>query len=104
MKSRKLTVTLFIIYLLALSGIILWKTRIAFSFLHYQFTFVMDVERSINLIPFGAMLVLNGAPSYREILYNGLVFVPFGVFVCMLQKKKSFVRLILRLEPVILRT
>ncbi len=99
MKSRKLTITLFLLYLLALAGIILFKTRIAFTFLHYRFTFVMDVERSINLIPFVAMLKLNGVPSYNEIIYNGLVFVPFGIFICMLSKKKSFACLIV---PIIL--
>ncbi len=99
MKSRKLTVTLFIVYFLALAGIILFKTRLAFTFLHYKFTFVMDVERSINLIPFGGMLILNGAPSYHEVIYNGLVFVPFGIFISMLRKKKSFAGLIV---PIIL--
>ncbi len=99
MKSRKVTITLFIFYLLALAGIILFKTKLAFSFLHYQFTFVMDVQRSINLIPFGAMLKLNGAPSYNEIIYNGLAFVPFGIFICMLKNKRSFGSLIV---PIVL--
>ena len=99
MKSKKITVALFAFYLLALSAIILFKTRLSFAFLHYKFTFVMDVERSVNLIPFGAMLHLNGKPSYNEILYNALVFLPFGIFISMLRKKKSFVRLIV---PIIL--
>ena len=99
MKSRKSTISLFLFYLLALSGIILFKTRLAFAFLGMRFTFVMDVERSINLIPFGAMLYLNGMPSYNEIFYNGLVFVPFGIFISMLRKKKAFLHLIV---PIIL--
>jgi glycopeptide antibiotics resistance protein len=45
------------------------------------------------------MLILNGLPSYNEVIYNGLVFVPFGIFMCMLRKNKSSVRLIV---PVIL--
>ncbi len=97
MKSRKLTITLFILYLLVLSGIILFKTRLSFAFLHYQFNFVMDVERSMNLIPFGAMLHLNGRPSYNEIIYNGLAFLPFGIYISMLGKKKSFSHLIVPL-------
>jgi glycopeptide antibiotics resistance protein len=99
MKSKKATVTLFLFYLLALAGIILFKTKLAFSFLRYQFTFVMDAQRSINLIPFGAMLKLNGVPSYSEIIYNGLAFVPFGVFICMLKNKRSFMNLFV---PIIL--
>jgi glycopeptide antibiotics resistance protein len=65
-----------------------------------KFSFVsLDIRRSINLIPFGAMLILNGVPSYNEVIYNALVFVPFGIFMCMLSKKKSFVRMIV---PIIL--
>jgi glycopeptide antibiotics resistance protein len=44
-------------------------------------------------------MISTGVPSYYEIIYNGLVFVPFGIFVCMLLKKKSFVHLIV---PIIL--
>jgi glycopeptide antibiotics resistance protein len=57
----------------------------------------MDVERSINLIPFGAMLHLNGRPSYNEIIYNGLAFLPFGIYISMLSMKKSFMHLIVPL-------
>ncbi len=99
MKSRKMTITLFILYLLVLSGIILFKTRLSFAFLHYHFNFVMDVERSMNFIPFGAMLHLNGRPSYNEIIYNGLAFLPFGIYISMLGKKKTFLQLIV---PIIL--
>lgn len=86
MKSRKLTIALYIFYLLVLSWIILLKARISFA--------TLVIGRSINLIPFGAMLVHNGLANYNEILYNVLVFVPFGVFLCMLGKKKSFIHLI----------
>ena len=86
MKSRKLTITLFIIYLLVLSWIVLLKARISFA--------TLVVGRSVNLIPFGAVLVHNGLPDYNEIIYNVLAFVPFGVFLCMLGKRKSFVQLL----------
>jgi glycopeptide antibiotics resistance protein len=100
MKSRKLTVTLFILYLLVLSWIILLKTGLSFAFLGIRISFVsMDIKRSINLIPFGGMLILNGLPDYNEIILNGLAFVPFGILLCMLRKKKSFANLI---APIIL--
>jgi glycopeptide antibiotics resistance protein len=100
MKSKKLTITLFILFLLVLSGVILFKTSLSFAFLNIRFSFESsDIRRSVNLIPFGAMLILNGKPSYNEIIFNGLVFVPFGIFMCMLRKKKSFVHLII---PIIL--
>ncbi len=92
MQSRKLTISLFFVYLLLLSGVVLFKTSLSFTFLHMQFNFVLsDAQRSINLIPFGGMLVLNGRPAYMEIVLNALIFVPFGVFLCMLKKKKSLV-------------
>lgn len=100
MESRKLTITLFIVYLLALSSIVLFKTQFSFAFLNLRFTFASsDTGRSINLLPFGAMLIHNGMPSYNEVIYNGLIFVPFGIFICMLRKKKAFVHLIV---PVVL--
>jgi glycopeptide antibiotics resistance protein len=95
MKSRKLTITLFVFYLLALSCIVLFKNYISFAFLGVRISFIMtDIKRSINLVPFGQMLFLNGAPSYNEVIYNALAFVPFGIFLCMLRKKESFANLI----------
>lgn len=100
MKSRKLTIALFILYLLVLSWIVLLKTQFSFAFLGIRISFaLLDIERSINLIPFGGMLMLNGVPSYNEIIYNGLAFVPFGIFMCMLKEKKSFANLII---PIVL--
>lgn len=96
MKSKKVTIPLFIFYFLVLSCIVLLKNQFAFTFLGLKFTFIdPNIKRSINLIPFGGMLVLNGRPDYNEIALNALVFVPFGIFLCMLRKKKSFVNLIL---------
>jgi glycopeptide antibiotics resistance protein len=78
--------------LLVLSGVILFKTSLSFAFLNIRFSFESsDIKRSINLIPFGGMLILNGKPSYNEIFFNG--------FMCMLRKKKTFVHLIM---PIIL--
>ncbi len=96
LRSRKLTIALFAFYLLALSALILFKTRMSFRFLHLMFNFAdPNVRTSVNLVPFGGMLVLNGRPDYNEIILNGLVFVPFGVFLSMLGKKKSFASLFL---------
>lgn len=95
LKSRKLTTLLFIFYLLALSGIVLFKTKMSFAFLHMIFNFTgTDINRSVNLLPFGGMLVLNGSPDYHEIVLNTLVFIPFGIFLGMLRKKTSLVHLI----------
>lgn len=96
LKSRKLTIALFLFYLCVLVGLILFKTKLSFRFLYYMFNFQdPNVSRSINLVPFGGMLWLNGKPAYNEILLNVWVFVPFGAFLCMLSNKKSFLRLLL---------
>ncbi len=93
LKSRKLTTALFICYLCVLVGLILFKTRLSFRFLFYMFNFEdPNVTRSINLVPLGGMLWLNGKPAYNEILLNVWVFVPFGAFLCMLSRRPSFVR------------
>jgi len=95
LKSRKLTILLLIFYLLTLSGIVLFKTKMSFAFLHMIFNFTStDIKRSVNLIPLGGMLVLNGSPDYNEIVLNALVFIPFGIFLGMLRKKTSLVHLI----------
>lgn len=100
LKSRKVTITLFAFYVLVLSTIILFKNQFAFSFMGLKFTFVdPNIRRSVNLIPFGGMLVLNGRPDYNEIVLNALVFVPFGIFLGMLGKRKSFANLIV---PIVL--
>ncbi len=70
-----MTFTLFIIYLLALIWIVLFKLQ--FSIDH------IDRVRIINLIP------LNGNAS-SEVYNNIRIFVPFGIFICMLKSKWSF--------------
>jgi glycopeptide antibiotics resistance protein len=86
MGSRKLTIALLVFYLFVISWMILLKTRFSFA--------LVDTRRSLNLIPFGAMAIRNGMPNYNEVFLNILVFVPLGVFICMLNKKKTFVNLV----------
>lgn len=91
---------MFVFYLAVLSWIVLWKNHFAFRFMGLQFTFVdPNLQRSLNLIPFGGMLVLNGTPDYNEIFLNALIFVPFGVFLGMLRGKKPLGYLVL---PIVL--
>ncbi len=95
LKSRKLTVALFIFYLAVLFCIVMLKNFFAFRFLNFMFTFQSPItSRSINLVPFGGMLANNGTPDYNEVIYNALAFVPFGIFLGMLRKKRSFISLI----------
>ncbi len=100
LASKKVTIALFVIYLLVLFCTILLKSQFNLVFVNIQFRFGgSEITRSINLVPFGGMLMLNGEPSYGEVFFNTWVFVPFGMFLCMLIKKKSFVKL---LAPIVL--
>lgn len=82
MKSRKLTAGLFILYLLALIWIVLFK-------LHFSFV-GLDHLRSINLVPFAGSRLVNGKIDISEIADNVLAFIPYGIFVCMLMERKNF--------------
>lgn len=78
-KANKLTSVLFIIYLIALFWIIVFKFNIPFSY--------MGTMRSINLIPFSESLILNGKLSFSEIIMNVVIFVPFGIYTEILFKR-----------------
>lgn len=80
--QRKWIWGLFIIYLLAISWIILLK---------FEFGLPQSAgRRSLNLIPYGASAIINGRIDFSEIFMNILAFVPFGIFCGMLKPKTSF--------------
>lgn len=60
--------------------------------LHSTCTFPKD--RSINLVPFGASVIINGEIHYLEIIVNVLTFLPYGIFVCMFGDRKSFLKML----------
>ncbi|MDE7312571.1 MAG: VanZ family protein [Eubacterium sp.] len=84
MDSRKLTRCLFYIYFIVLVWIILFKMQIPFTLVGHG--------RSINLVPFAGSVVVDGRIYVQEIVYNVLIFIPFGVFSGMLGHSKSAVR------------
>lgn len=81
-NTNKLTHVLFIVYLIALFWIILFKLNVHFSY--------MGDSRSINLIPFGEPLILNGKFDFGEIILNVLIFVPLGIYAGILFKRWTF--------------
>lgn len=83
-KSRKLTQGLFIIYLIALVWIVLFKMALSFG--------ELPQLRNINLIPFADSAIVNGTIDMSEIVDNLLAFIPFGVFTGMLLEGKSFIK------------
>ena len=53
--------------------------------------------RSINLVPFEGTAVYNNQLYYKEIFYNILIFVPFGIYISILKPKWPF---LLKLAPI----
>ena len=78
-KANKLTKVLFLIYLIALFWIIVFKFNLPFSNLGYM--------RSINLIPFNESLIINGKLDFREIIMNIAIFMPLGIYSGILFEK-----------------
>lgn len=72
-KQKTLTIGLFMIYFITLVGLVLFKLGMVFT----AFTAI----RSVNLVPFGASLVIGGRIFTQEIASNILVFIPLGVYV-----------------------
>ena len=80
-KTNKLTIILFIIYIIAVLEIIVFKLELPFSNTGYL--------RNINLIPFHESVILNGKIDYSEIIMNMVIFVPLGIYVEMIFSKWS---------------
>jgi glycopeptide antibiotics resistance protein len=77
-SSNKLTKALFIIYLIALLWILLFKLGVRFSYMG---------TRSVNLIPFNEFFLSNIKIDRAEIILNVVVFVPLGIYAGVLFKK-----------------
>ena len=83
-RQRNLTRILFAIYFLILVWILLFKMRFSLDELYKS--------RSINLIPFMGSVVVNGRIYINEIIDNILVFIPLGIYICMLKEDWSILR------------
>ena len=79
--TNKLTNAFFIIYLIALFWILLFKLGVRFSYMG---------TRSVNLIPFSEPLISNGKIDVGEIILNVVIFVPLGIYAGVLFKRWTF--------------
>lgn len=81
MKSRnqRLTEWLFIIYLLVLVWIIVFK-------MEFLIGDINDMQ-NVNLYPYSAPARINGEVVYEEIIFNILAFLPFGMYLGILFRK-----------------
>ena len=83
-RQRNLTRILFAVYFLILVWILLFKMSFSLDELYKS--------RSINLIPFMGSVVVNGRIYINEIIDNILVFIPIGIYICMLKEDWSILR------------
>ena len=83
-KQRNLTRILFAVYFLILVWILLFKMSFSLDELYKN--------RSINLIPFMGSVIVNGRIYINEIIDNILVFIPLGIYICMLKEDWSILR------------
>jgi glycopeptide antibiotics resistance protein len=72
-RSSRLTTTLFIIYLIAVCWIVVFKFNLSFP--------DHGNQRRFNPIPYYEPLRPNGQLDYGEIIMNVLFFVPLGIYV-----------------------
>lgn len=80
--ASKLTTVLFIIYLIILSWILLFKLGVRFSYM---------ANRRVNLVPFSQPLILNGKTDFGEMILNVVIFVPLGIYAGVLFKRWTFI-------------
>ncbi|MEP7143255.1 MAG: VanZ family protein [Ferruginibacter sp.] len=79
--ANQLTNVLFLIYLVALLWILVFKLGVRFSYMG---------KRSVNLIPFSEPLILNGKIDFGEMILNAVIFVPLGIYAGILFKRWTF--------------
>lgn len=77
-KSQKVIITvLFLLYLVILIWIILFKLQFSISALSHI--------RSVNFIPFHYSVSVGARFHLKEVIENVLIFIPFGIYLCMLK-------------------
>ncbi|WP_250672968.1 VanZ family protein (plasmid) [Paraclostridium ghonii] len=91
-KQKKFTTGLFIVYFLVLTWMVLFKMSFSFQDLGRL--------RSINLIPYHASVITNGGIDMKEIIYNIIGFIPFGIYICMIKDNWSTLKKIISIAGV----
>jgi len=86
-NQAKLTIALFAVYSAILVWVIIFKTQFSFSDLPQY--------REINLIPFAGSGIKNSQLDFKEILWNVLIFIPFGLYWSLIKQNWPFWRKIL---------
>ena len=84
-KQYTPTIILFLIYILLLTGVILFK-------LPFYSPEISDGIRVINLVPLKGSFDNNGIIDLREIIANILIFIPLGIYIHMLNGEWPFMK------------
>lgn len=85
-KQQNVTKALFIIYLIVLTWIILFKMQI-------HITEIFQARyRNVNLVPFQGSLATNKMTAFKEIIMNVIIFVPYGVYISMLKENWNILK------------
>lgn len=75
---------LFAVYMVLLVWIILFKLQLSIH--------ELDTVRNINLIPFHYENEIGMNFHLKEVLENIGIFIPFGIYLCMLKNEPNFKR------------
>ena len=81
-KTCFLVPLLFVIYMVLLVWIIVFKLQFSIS--------ELDIVRSINLVPFYYGNEIGVRFHLTEILENVVIFAPLGIYLCMLKHEPKF--------------
>ena len=91
-NQHPLTMGLFVIYLLALIWIILFKMSLSLQ--------QLPEFRGMNFIPFGGSVMTNDRLDLSEIINNIVIFVPFGLYLCMVKPEWRLIKNIILIAAV----
>lgn len=80
-STSKLTIVLFVLYLIVISWILLFKMGVQFTYME---------NRKVNLIPFNEFLISNGKIDFGGLIMNVVIFIPLGVYAGVLFKRWIF--------------
>lgn len=80
--SQKLPLELFIVYLFVLVWIILFKMAVSWE--------GIPQLQGVNFIPYGASVIVNNQLQISEIIFNILIFIPFGLYLSILKPYEAF--------------
>ncbi|HFH9947477.1 TPA: VanZ family protein [Streptococcus suis] len=83
MQTRKISMFLFLTYLLLLTWMIVFKMDLSILAGRYS-------TAQINLIPLAGTAVYDGVLNFPEILFNVVSFIPFGIYMEILFRKASW--------------